>query len=110
LVGRSRAHCQRLAVQADRRRPKARKLQANPTLLAEVLRRLRQRHSPEQIAGRLREDFPDDPEMWVSHETIYQAMYVQPRGELAKQVKDAIPLYEPCLPPGGNWNAANSKT
>jgi IS30 family transposase len=52
--------------------------------------RLEQRHSPEQIAGRLREDFPEDPEMWVSHETIYQALYVQPRGELARQVKAAL--------------------
>jgi IS30 family transposase len=51
---------------------------------------LEQRHSPEQIAGRLREDFPDDPEMRVSHETIYQALYVQPRGELARLVKTAL--------------------
>ena len=71
-------------------RPKPRKLESNPVLLAEILQRLKQRHSPEQIAGRLREDFPDDPEMWVSHETIYQAMYVQPRGELARQVKTAL--------------------
>ena len=75
---------------ANRKRPKERKLEANPALLAEVLRRLEQRHSPEQIAGRLREDFPDDPEMWVSHETIYQALYVQPRGELARLVKTAL--------------------
>jgi len=72
------------------KRPKVRKLDANPALLAEVLRRLTQRHSPEQIAGRLREEFPEDPEMWVSHETIYQAMYVQPRGELARLVKTAL--------------------
>jgi transposase, IS30 family len=85
-----RARVAQRVIEADRRRPKARKLQANPTLLAEVLRRLRQRHSPEQIAGRLREDFPEDPEMWVSHETIYQALYVQPRGELAKLVKTAL--------------------
>ncbi|BBY07252.1 hypothetical protein MNVI_44460 [Mycobacterium noviomagense] len=70
--------------------PKPRKLESNPALLGEVVQRLEQRHSPEQIAGRLREDFPDDPEMWVSHETIYQAMYVQPRGELARQVKAAL--------------------
>ena len=73
-----------------RRRPKVRKLEDNPALLAQVLKGLRKRHSPEQIAGRLRLDFPDDPEMWVSHETIYQALYVQPRGELAKLVKDAL--------------------
>jgi transposase, IS30 family len=72
------------------KRPKVRRLDEKPALLAEVLRRLKQRHSPKQIAGRLREDFPEDPEMWVSHETIYQAMYVQPRGELAKQVKTAL--------------------
>jgi transposase, IS30 family len=70
--------------------PRSRKLDDNPALLAEVVRRLKKRHSPEQIAGRLREDFPDDPEMWVSHETIYQAMYVQPRWELARLVKTAL--------------------
>ncbi|ORW56982.1 IS30 family transposase [Mycobacterium riyadhense] len=76
--------------EANRKRPKSRHLEDRPALLAEVVARLEQRHSPEQIAGRLREDFPDDPEMWVSHETIYQALYVQPRGELARLVKDAL--------------------
>jgi transposase, IS30 family len=75
---------------ANAQRPKPRKLDDNPALLAEVVRRLKKRNSPEQIAGRLREDFPDDPEMWVSHETIYQAMYVQPRGELVRLVKTAL--------------------
>jgi transposase, IS30 family len=75
---------------ANAKRPKARKLEDNPVLLAEVVARLEQRHSPEQIASRLRQDFPDDPEMWVSHETIYQALYVQPRGELARLVKTAL--------------------
>jgi transposase, IS30 family len=75
---------------ANRRRPKSRKLEDHPVLLAEVLKGLKARHSPEQIAGRLRLDFPDDPEMWVSHETIYQALYVQPRGELARLVKSAL--------------------
>ncbi len=76
--------------EANAKRPKVRRLDERPALLAEVLRGLKLRHSPEQIAGRLREDFPDDPEMWVSHETIYQAMYVQPRGELARLVKAAL--------------------
>jgi IS30 family transposase len=78
------------AVDAGRSRPKPRKLATNPGLFDEVLQRLKKRHSPEQIAGRLRQDFPDDAEMWVSHETIYQALYVQPRGELARQVKTAL--------------------
>ena len=73
-----------------RKRPKQRMLEKNPALLAEVLKGLEARHSPEQIAGRLRQDYPDDPEMWVSHETIYQALYVQPRGELARLVKTAL--------------------
>lgn len=76
--------------QVNRQRPKQRKLESRPALREQVVQRLEQRHSPEQIASRLREDFPDDPEMWVSHETIYQAMYVQPRGELAKLVKTAL--------------------
>jgi transposase, IS30 family len=74
----------------NRQRPKPRKLEDNPALLAQVVARLEARHSPEQIAERLRQDFPDDPEMWVSHETIYQGVYVQPRGELAKLVKTAL--------------------
>ncbi|MGH3847738.1 MAG: IS30 family transposase, partial [Pseudonocardiaceae bacterium] len=85
-----RAWAGQAVVDANRARPKPRKLESNPVLLAEVLQRLEQRHSPEQITGRLREEFPDDPEMWVSPETIYQAMYVQPRGELARQVKAAL--------------------
>jgi transposase, IS30 family len=76
--------------EANAKRPKSRKLETNPALLGEVVQRLKKRHRPEQIAGRLREDFPDQPEMWVSHETIYQAMYVQPRGELARLVKTAL--------------------
>jgi IS30 family transposase len=85
-----RARAGQDVTEANRTRPKERHLESRPALLAEVVARLVKRHSPEQIAGRLREDFPDDPEMWVSHETIYQALYVQPRGELARLVKTAL--------------------
>ena len=44
------------------------------------------KHSPEQTSQRLRLDFPDEPEMWVSHETIYRALYVQGRGALSREL------------------------
>ena len=47
---------------------------------------LEEEHSPEQISERLNLDFPDDPEMRVSHETIYKALYVQGRGELRRDL------------------------
>ena len=42
--------------------------------------------SPEQIANRLRVDFPDDPFMRISHEAIYQSLYVQGRGALRREL------------------------
>jgi len=41
--------------------------------------------SPEQIAARLRLDYPDDPSMRISHEAIYQALYIEGRGGLARE-------------------------
>jgi len=67
------------------RRPKTPRL-ADPRLAAQVTRWLRQWWSPEEIARRLRIEFPDDPMMWVSHETIYQSLFVQGRGELRREL------------------------
>ena len=66
--------------------PSPAKLATRLRLRREVQDRLVINHSPEQIARRLREDFPDDPEMWVSHETIYQSLYVQGRGALKREL------------------------
>jgi transposase, IS30 family len=67
-------------------RPKESKLAAIPRLHEQVVARLKIHHSPEQISRRLVEDFPDDPEMRVSHETIYRALYVQGRGALKREL------------------------
>ena len=71
---------------ANAHRPKATKLTSNPVLLALVSAWLEQWWSPQQIARRLRDEFPDRPEMWVSHETIYKSLYVQGRGELRREL------------------------
>ena len=62
------------------RRPKQAKLVGKSPLRREVLEKLCLRWSPHQIVSWLVETYPDRPEMWVSHETIYQAIYVQSRG------------------------------
>ena len=76
------AHC-RAWQQA--RRPKRAKL-ACPRLRDRVVGDLERLWSPWQIARRLRSEFPDDPEMWVSHETIYKTLYIQGRGELRREL------------------------
>jgi transposase, IS30 family len=68
------------------RRPKVARLAGNVELRDQVQARLELKHSPEQIARRLRVDFPDDREMWVSHETIYKSIYIQGRGALKREL------------------------
>ena len=75
---------------ARQRRPKASKLSRNPALRAAVQGMLRRRYSPEQASGRLKVHYPDDPGMRVSHETIYQSIYVYPRGELRRELQACL--------------------
>ena len=72
------------------RRPKASRLSRNPALRAAVQGMLDRRYSPEQASGRLKVDYPGDPSMQVSHETIYQSIYVYPRGELKRELKAGL--------------------
>jgi IS30 family transposase len=67
-------------------RPKDPKLAGSELLRWLVEAALERRWSPQQIAGWLRRSFPDRAELWVSHETIYQSLYVQARGALRKEL------------------------
>ena len=68
------------------RRPKVAKLAACARLRAVVEAKLELRWSPQQISGWLVGEFPHDPEMRVSHETIYLSLFVQARGALRKEL------------------------
>jgi IS30 family transposase len=67
-------------------RPRSSKLVSCSRLRSVVEAKLELRWSPEQISGWLVREFPDDPEMRVSHETIYQSLFVQSRGALRKEL------------------------
>jgi transposase, IS30 family len=86
----SRGAYRALAAQAQAdfraRRPKTARLAQNVVLRAWVQDKLELRWSPEQISVLLGQEFPDDPEMRVSHETIYQSIYVQGRGALRREL------------------------
>nr|BFD86260.1 IS30 family transposase [Streptomyces sp. Xyl84] len=75
---------------ARRPRPKPGRIGQNPQLRDFIQRHLDLRWSPEQICQALRTQFPDRPEMHVAHETVYQALYVQGRGELRRELAKAL--------------------
>ena len=73
-----------------RQRPKERKLLVDGPLRDYVSHRLAKRWSPEQICWRMTKDFPDDETMRVSTETVYQAIYVQARGALKRELVSTL--------------------
>jgi len=80
------------AVEADKsawdrgRRPKQCKLALNGRLARLVASKLKMNWSPEQIAGWLKAEYPRDERYHVSHETIYQSLFIQARGALKKEL------------------------
>ncbi len=72
-----RAHRADRMADATTRRPRPGKLAANEALRERVVEGLKAKWSPQQISARLRLDFPEDPNMRVSHETIYTSLFVQ---------------------------------
>jgi len=67
-------------------RPKTCKLAEHPALARLVARKLQLAWSPRQIAGWLKQAYPDDETCQVSHETIYRTLFIQARGALKKEL------------------------
>jgi IS30 family transposase len=89
-------------------RPKPAKLLTNLVLRGKVEADLAKKYSPEQIAGRLKVEFPHQPEMQVSTETLYQSLYVQTRGALKRDLTRCLrtgrAVRKPCRKPGQRKN------
>jgi transposase, IS30 family len=85
-----RAQAAERAARERGRRPKVAKLSRCPRLGAVVEAKLEKKWSPQQIATWLPGAYPNDPEMRVSHETIYMSLFVQGRGALRKELTQCL--------------------
>ncbi len=88
--GQYRAVAAHRASRVRAKHPKAMKLETCPRLRVAVEEKLSLWWSPTQISGWLVVAYPDDEEMRVSHETIYQSLYIQGRGALRKELWQAL--------------------
>lgn len=95
-ISRNGGHDKYRAAQADQRawnnarRPKHCKLVSNHSLARIVENKLRNKWSPEQIAGWLKRAFPADEYNQVSHETIYRSLFIQARGAIKKELQQCL--------------------
>ena len=84
------------AVRAEQRawdealRPKPCKLIDSPDLCKLIAVKLKRAWSPQQIAGWLKRQYPNNQEMYVSHETIYKTLFIQTRGALKKELQKCL--------------------
>ena len=91
-VRRNGGRCRYRATQSDQaawdraRRPKPCKLARRPALCHTISEKLERKWSPQQIAGWLKREHPDDESARVSHETIYRSLFIQARGVLKKEL------------------------
>lgn len=90
--GRYYAGLAHVAARVDARRPKPFRLTQAPHLVPLIEGWMDQGWSPQLISTVLRRDFPQDQTMHISHETIYQSLYVQTRGELRKDLAKQLSL------------------
>ena len=72
------------------KRGRKKKLETNKPLKSYVYEKLKQEWSPEEIAKRIKLDYPEDRNMRISHEAIYQHLYCLPRGELKKELMKGL--------------------
>jgi len=87
---RYRAHHADRAALRRARRPKPSKLAENPELRQVVEEKLEDWWSPQQVVLWLKRTYPDNPEMWVSHETIYLSLFVQGKGGLRRALTECL--------------------
>ncbi|OCC13972.1 hypothetical protein A3Q37_00244 [Streptomyces sp. PTY087I2] len=99
ISGQYRPFAAQARADGRRPRPKPGKIAFNPELRKAIQDGLDELWSPEQICHALRAQFPDRPEMHVAHETIYQALYIQGRGEVRRELAGALRTGRACRKP-----------
>ncbi len=104
-----RAHLAQRRADDLAHRPKPAWIESRRWLWDEVQQILRtEQWSPEQIARRLHRDHPREPQWWVSHEAIYQAVFVQAKGELRKELAACLRSGRARRRPRGRTSGAGS--